>query len=418
MYSDYRKIYLIKAIDVFYLHPFHQPKSLFMKTYLASFLLSLCLILPQGLLAQTQKEFEKLQTQVDQLSLKLEKPASTTVGGYAELHYNAPQEVTTQFDFHRFVLILKKEINSWIRFNAELELEHALVNNGQGELEIEQAGLTFTINNKLEAKAGVLLLPVGLINVRHEPNTFYGVDRPDVNKYVIPTTLIAEGAGLSLNIGDSWNLQGYLVAGLDAAGFSGGNALRKGRQQAYKSDAESIAQTGRLQYNAPGATFGFSFYQGDAKTVKVAAAASQAGVSLDAVPFGLYTADLDIQQGNFTLRSEIAQGVIGNSAALNQIYGQNVGASFSGYYVEPSYKFWFAGDQAIGTFARFEDVNPQKSMESGSSNGAYNFTNNRVGVNYWPHPDIAIKWDMGSKKTKAVNALAQKDMNLGVGWSF
>ena len=37
-------------------------------------------------------------------------------------------------------------------------------------------------------KAGLFLIPVGILNQTHEPDTFYGVERNNVEKNIIPTT--------------------------------------------------------------------------------------------------------------------------------------------------------------------------------------------------------------------------------------
>ena len=42
-----------------------------------------------------------------------------------------------------------------------------------GEVELEQAYLEFDLNSGLHSRAGVFLLPVGILNETHEPPTFY-----------------------------------------------------------------------------------------------------------------------------------------------------------------------------------------------------------------------------------------------------
>ena len=47
----------------------------------------------------------------------------------------------------------------------------------------------------------MLLVPVGIINERHEPPVFYGVERPFVDTVIIPTTWFDVGAGVHGRIG-------------------------------------------------------------------------------------------------------------------------------------------------------------------------------------------------------------------------
>jgi hypothetical protein len=128
--------------------------------------------------------------------------AKTHVGGYFELHYNnavngRSSETDDQLDFHRFVLYLSHEFNDWIKFTSELEVEHAFIEGGEdsGEVELEQAYLDFLLHEKFNVRAGVLLMPIGIINQFHEPATFNGVERPFVDKYIIPTTWFDSGLG-------------------------------------------------------------------------------------------------------------------------------------------------------------------------------------------------------------------------------
>ena len=73
---------------------------------------------------------------------------------------------------------------------SELELEHALLEGREeaGELELEQAYLDFLLSRRFNVRAGMLLVPVGIINERHEPPTYYGVERPFVDTVIVPTT--------------------------------------------------------------------------------------------------------------------------------------------------------------------------------------------------------------------------------------
>jgi len=130
----------------------------------------------------------------------------TTLGGYGELHYNnfrgdLPDGVTDhkkdEIDFHRFVLFFGHKFNDWISFKAELELEHALAGEGKGgEIELEQAYVDLALNKHYNIKAGLFIIPVGILNETHEPPTFYGVERNEVEKRIIPTTWWEAGAAV------------------------------------------------------------------------------------------------------------------------------------------------------------------------------------------------------------------------------
>ena len=102
----------------------------------------------------------------------------TSMGGYGELHYNnlsAEDEANDkeQIDFHRFVLFFGHEFSDRLRFFSEVELEHSLAGDDKpGEVELEQAFVEYDFNEYSSARAGVFLLPIGILNETHEPPTF------------------------------------------------------------------------------------------------------------------------------------------------------------------------------------------------------------------------------------------------------
>ena len=70
----------------------------------------------------------------------------------------------------------------------------------KGELELEQAYVDFLIARQFNVRAGMLLAPVGIINERHEPPVFHGVERPFVDTVIIPTTWFDARGGRSRRI--------------------------------------------------------------------------------------------------------------------------------------------------------------------------------------------------------------------------
>ena len=114
----------------------------------------------------------------------------TSIGGYGELHYNynkvgdfAP---TKTLDFHRFVLYVGHAWTEKWSFRSELELEHNLVKDGHGILQLEQAFLNYQHAEYISLQAGVLLVASSFINEYHEPVFFPSVERPEYAKYIIP----------------------------------------------------------------------------------------------------------------------------------------------------------------------------------------------------------------------------------------
>ena len=156
---------------------------------------------------------------------------STGLSGYMDFHVNKPEHEDATIDFHRFVLLVTHRFSDRIRFVGELELEHAFVEGLEqgGELELEQAYVDFLISRQLNVRAGMLLMPIGIINERHEPPVFYGVERPFVDTFIVPTTWFEAGAGVHGEIGRGWRYRTFVAAPLNAREFSAEEGLREGR---------------------------------------------------------------------------------------------------------------------------------------------------------------------------------------------
>src|SRR5580765_5226959 len=104
---------------------------------------------------------------------------STGLSGYMDFHFNKPELADGTLDFHRFVLLVTHRFSDRIRFVGELELENGFVEGLEqsDELELEQAYVDFLLSRRFNIRAGMLLMPIGIINERHEPPVYYGVER-------------------------------------------------------------------------------------------------------------------------------------------------------------------------------------------------------------------------------------------------
>jgi hypothetical protein len=153
-----------------------------------------------------------------------------TFGAYGELKYGGKQNPSaggqwqTGFDAARVVLLPSYQITDDIVFNAEIEFEHAgsgFDNDDKlhGTAEIEQAYVDFKPSPYLNIRSpGVDLVPVGYINLHHEPTLFYSVDRPELANGLIPSTWAAPSTGVYGKIVDNLNYQVQLSKGLEDFG--------------------------------------------------------------------------------------------------------------------------------------------------------------------------------------------------------
>ncbi len=200
-----------------------------MKRILFSAALALGTVFSQ---AQTQEQTKpEYQNIADKL---LTSGNKLTIGGYGEVHYHQPLSSENrrngELDVHRMVMLFGYQFSDRTQFVTELEFEHV------SEVYVEQAFLQHKINKSINFRAGLLLIPMGIVNEYHEPTTFNGVERPLVDSKINPTTWREVGFGLSGTIQPA-NLkyQAYLVNGFNGydgtAKLNGNGGLRSGRQK-------------------------------------------------------------------------------------------------------------------------------------------------------------------------------------------
>ena len=190
-------------------------------------------------------------TSVAKAAKKFEK---IHIGGYGELHYNDTEtdagSKSKNVDAHRFVLFFGYDYNDKVRFRSEFELEHGLVKdtadgtNG-GEVELEQMYLEIDVTDQTSIQTGVILVPVGIMNETHEPPSFYGVERNDVEKYLIPATWWAAGVKVSHKLNNGLRFEAMISEGLK--GTTDGY-IRGGRQKSANASANDLAYTARVTY--------------------------------------------------------------------------------------------------------------------------------------------------------------------------
>jgi hypothetical protein len=328
----------------------------------------------------------------------------TRIGGYGELHYNN-LDSKEEIDLHRFVLYFNHDFTDNIHFVSELELEHAIAGDGQnGEIELEQAYVNFSLGETTASRAGLFLMPVGILNEIHEPNTFFGVERNPIERNIIPTTWWEAGADLHGELAPGFGYDLAVTSGLDVP-QSGSRAflIRNGRQKGSEARADDLAYTGRLKWTGmPGVELAVSGqYQNDV---------TQGDLGVSAT---LLEAHADIRKGPFGLRALYARWDLDDSDVIDASDPAALGRDEQeGWYIEPSIRgrLWNIPGE-FGAFARYNvwDNN------AGASNDT-EFTQVDFGVNYWPIPEVVLKFDVQQQD----NDGAQDDngFNLGIGYAF
>lgn len=348
---------------------------------------------------------------------------STSIGGYGEIHYtnrtgpNTPGEVNVK----RFVLYLAHSFSEHIAFRSELELEDAKIVGGElgGEVALEQAYLDYQIIPAFTVRAGLVIVPIGIVNETHEPPTFNGVDRPNFDRDVIPTTWREIGVGAVGTLAGSSGLsyRAYLVNGLKASGFEPVSGIRGGRQEGKEASFANPSLTGRLEWARPGLRVGGSFWYGGSANQDPAL-----GTGTFANAVALLSADARYDIGAFMFRGVVANISIADAEAINAAFGNRVGSRINGGYVEGAYNLLSAlapkSVQRLNAFLRYENYNTQAKVPAGVvKDDSFARRITTFGLTYKPIYNIAFKGDYQLQRTKAGVGEGEV-LSLGIGYQF
>jgi hypothetical protein len=351
-----------------------------------------------------------------------DSPESETrlpVAGYMDFHVNRNSGQPFQPDFHRFVLLFGHSFSDRIKFWSEVEVEHALIEGGEesGEVALEQAYLDFLIKPWFNLRAGLLLTPVGIVNERHEPPSFNGVERPFVETLIIPTTWREMGFGITGDLGRGFRYRTYLTSQLDASLFDAESGITEGRTSGFNASFRNPAKAARLEYaGVRRMTLGASLYSG------------HAGFNTPGLNPRVTIGEFD---GRYSFRRLDFRGLFANTwvsraGDLNSLiekdlgFNPNIGSQMRGYYLEPGIHVlpWGTRNDLI-VFGRYEKYNTQHRMPAGFVPlPQFDRSSWVTGITYKPNADVAIKFDYVFNRNRSAVVRAINGINLGVGWWF
>lgn len=349
-----------------------------------------------------------------------------TIGGYAQIDYNQPLSGGTfqngKLDVHRLVLMFGYKFSAKTQFISEIELEHVK------EVYVEQAFLQHEITPWLKFRGGLMLIPMGIINEYHEPSTFNGVERPNVDKYIVPTTWREIGAGFTgVFPSVSLSYQLYVMNGFNgydgAPHLSGANGFRSGRQKGAESFISSPNLTFKVNYfGIKGLQLGLSGYGGKSQSTlyKGIEKNDQAAVAMaDSSVVGLNMFGLDARYtvGGLSLRGQFNYGLVSNSLQYNEFTGSDLGSSIGGWYGEVGYNV-FHSIEGIQTelipFIRYEQYNTHASVEAGTTlDPSFNRSDITLGLGWKLHRGAMLKMDYQVFQNKA-SGDSKQQFNAGV----
>jgi hypothetical protein len=367
---------------------------------------------------QAQQAAQSQQAaQTAQVAAAAAQPASgispnLTLWGYGEIYYTHPvhDNSLSQFDLARAVFGIGYRFNDTTVFNSEYEVEHAVASaTDKGEFEVEQFYIDHQLADWASVKAGLFLMPFGLLNEHHEPTNFYGVQRNFVETLIIPSTWREGGLGVhgSTTYGLAWDLG--VTTGLDLGGWnnnpedpqyrtaldledSDSAPMQAMHQELALADAEHVSEYASLNYTGvPGVLAGAAIFTGD--------------LAIPVIPAGLPQSRITLWEGHARwtpgaaeISAVYARGQISRTATYNL---DNTGVSnpvpsqFLGYYLQGAYTVWQNDQYRFSPFMRWEHYDMGHAYQ-GIAEG---FSTTPAGLAAdgmpWPQPNDRV-WTFGA----------------------
>jgi len=386
-----------------------------------------------GIYAQDASQQQVIYENSAEKLLKTE--GKLLIGGYGEVHYNQPFDKESRsngmLDVHRMVLLFGYNFNSRTQFISEIEFEHV------SEVYIEQAFLQHKVNQALNFRAGLLLIPMGIINEYHEPTTFHGVERPMLDNRIVPTTWREIGFGAYGNlIAPSLKYQLYVVNGFlgydGEAYLNGKNGLRSGRQKGAESIISSPNLTSRIEYyGIRGLQAGISGYFGKTQSTLYHGTGKSDQAALDradssVVGIAMLGADARYTAGALQLKGQFYYTQLGNTEQFNRFTAKegkqnDLGSAMHGYYLEAGYNLFHhfpAIKSELVPFFRLEQLDTHAATAGAlERNEAYRYNVLTTGLTFKLAKGAVVKSDLQFVKPENADTFS-KTVNLGVGVMF
>lgn len=328
-----------------------------------------------------------------------------SIGGYGEMYYSHTNKNigtdSSKVDVYRFVPYIGYKFTDNIILNAELEFEHGGVANDGGDAEggeviVEFLYLDFLLNENINFRVGNMLMPVGLINERHEPTLFTTVQRPNTAKSILPTTWHESGV---MVYGDIIEGLEYKVAGVTALNQtidSDTSWLRNARGGSFTNNDPKLAVIGRIDYRGiNGLLIGSSAYMDS---------------NID-----IWDAHVDYNIGGFRAYGTYAEARRSDAQELTPIATLPSQIKAKGGYINLGYDLLSltSSGNKLPIFVQFESINSADKKTDGTSIDSIDTTT--VGINYFPHEQVVLKADYAMQSQGSVDS---DIFSLSVGFIF
>jgi hypothetical protein len=343
-----------------------------------------------------------------------------TISGYGEtnyINYRGPKNVQSEdlelymTNMQRFVAYAAYKPVNWLVLYAEIFAEY--INDGGNESHFEfqpEIFADFLIHEKFNLRVGTHQAQIGYINNSDEPVMFYSVNRPEVERIIIPSTWIDLGIMTYGNFTKDLKWTASIYQGLDPTNLKGATWIRRGRADAVRFNFEGYTLNGSLKYTG-------------IENTELALTGLYSNIRKDQISSNTYLISpyFRYNRNNWTFMTLAAYGVTDNTQGLYEItrsnsldnMGQVLGKNVYGYYTEVGYDILphlrvadkkeksggnnfliKPGEMKLPLFIRYERLNTHANIEAALLNEPVfqsDLTAITIGANFNPRRNVVLK---------------------------
>jgi len=272
-----------------------------------------------------------------------------TFSGFGEvnyMHYNGPKDLASgdielyMTNLYRLVGYVAWKPVKWLVLYGEVfaELLHDRNREYHPEYFIEVFA-DFLIHERFNVRIGTHQVQIGYVNNHDEPVMFYSVNRPEVERIIVPSQWIDLGIMTYGNINRDLKWTFSLYQGLDTERFNGGTWIRRGRDEELRFNFNSFMLNSQWTYSGLKNT-----------DISISGLWTQAGRGLSPVNGSSFEANTLLATAyarhelkNWTFMLFGAYGHMQHTDRIQQVtatedaQGQVLGRDVYGYYAEVGY---------------------------------------------------------------------------------
>ncbi|MBX3023055.1 MAG: hypothetical protein KF799_15370 [Bdellovibrionales bacterium] len=305
-------------------------------------------------------------------------------------------------------------LNKRLVFNTQLLLENGgaessgTVTQQKGQVIVRTAFIDWlgAEDGRAGLRLGHQLVPIGVVNTSADPTTFFGVQRPELERELIPSFWHENGVTAWVDR-DRAEIQAGVFSSLNATGFHKDTFLAGGRSQGQSSPSDDLMAVFRINARRNNVTLGVSSLFGNS---------AQGNDSIRAGAFQVSEVHMQVNRSRLQLLAMYAQGDLQDADSISVVTSSTVAEQAKGYSLQAATEL-LGQKQKLWFFVRHSHYNLHDKVTDGlARDPALDKNITTFGVSYFPQPNFVLKVDYANKRSGAGNE--PDEVNMGAGFIF